>query len=155
VKYVTLQEHVWKICDLREYIPVSLTLFAMLFEVYEHLLLLLIYDNGSHKYFFHPEFYYVTTGMYEGVSKSFQTGRLERELQMVQLSATRRSCIAILWICLLSFSAIPLCVASQRVFIVVSVYFVIDSVRKLLDTLSYVAFWNKHGERSIVLTCCQ
>jgi hypothetical protein len=35
------------------------------------------------------------------------------------------------------FEAITLCVASQRVFIVVSVYFVIDSVRKLLVTLSY------------------
>jgi hypothetical protein len=33
---------------------------------------------------------------YEAVSKSFQTGLLERELQMVQLSATRCSCIAIL-----------------------------------------------------------
>jgi hypothetical protein len=32
----------------------------------------------------------------EGVSKSFRTGRMERELQMIQLSATRRSCIAIL-----------------------------------------------------------
>jgi hypothetical protein len=33
-----------------------------------------------------------------------------------------------------SFAAITLCVASQRVFvIVVVVYFVIDSVRKLLD----------------------
>jgi hypothetical protein len=32
--------------------------------------------------------------LYEGVSKSFRTGRLERELQVVQLSAT--SCIAIL-----------------------------------------------------------
>jgi hypothetical protein len=31
---------------------------------------------------------------YKGVSKSFWTGRLERELQMVQLSATRCSCIA-------------------------------------------------------------
>jgi hypothetical protein len=30
-----------------------------------------------------------------------------------------------------------LCVASQRVFIVV-VYFIIDSVRKLLDTSSYI-----------------
>jgi hypothetical protein len=29
-----------------------------------------------------------------------------------------------------SFAAITLCIASQRVFIVVSVYFVIDSVRK-------------------------
>jgi hypothetical protein len=36
-----------------------------------------------------------------------------------------------------SFAAITLCIASQRVFIVVSVYFVIDSVRKLLDTPSY------------------
>jgi hypothetical protein len=37
-----------------------------------------------------------------------------------------------------SFSAITLNVGSQRVFIVVSVYFGIDSVRKLLDTPSYV-----------------
>jgi hypothetical protein len=35
-----------------------------------------------------------------------------------------------------SFAVITLCVASQRVIIVV-VYFVIDSVRKLLDTPSY------------------
>jgi hypothetical protein len=34
-----------------------------------------------------------------------------------------------------SFAAITLCVASQRVFIfIVVVYFVINSVRKLLDT---------------------
>jgi hypothetical protein len=33
---------------------------------------------------------------YEGVSKSFRTGGLERELQMEQLSATRCSYIAIL-----------------------------------------------------------
>jgi hypothetical protein len=37
-----------------------------------------------------------------------------------------------------SFAAITLCVASQRVFIVVSVYFVIDKVPKLLDTHSYI-----------------
>jgi hypothetical protein len=37
-----------------------------------------------------------------------------------------------------SFDAITPYVASQRVFIVVSVYFVLDSVRKLLDTPSYV-----------------
>jgi hypothetical protein len=37
-----------------------------------------------------------------------------------------------------SFAAITLCVASQRVFIVV-VYFIIDSVRKFLDTSSYVS----------------
>jgi hypothetical protein len=35
-----------------------------------------------------------------------------------------------------SFAAITLCVASQRMFIVV--YFVIDSVRKLLDTPWYI-----------------
>jgi hypothetical protein len=34
--------------------------------------------------------------LYVGVSKSFRTGRLERELQMVRLSGTRCSCIAIL-----------------------------------------------------------
>jgi hypothetical protein len=36
-----------------------------------------------------------------------------------------------------SFVAVTLCVASQRVFVVVTDHFVIDSVRKLLDTLSY------------------
>jgi hypothetical protein len=57
---------------------------------------------------------------------------------MVQLSATKCSCIAILWVSVVSLAAINLCIASQRMFIVVSVYFVIDSVRKLLDTSSYV-----------------
>jgi uncharacterized protein HemY len=42
-----------------------------------------------------------------------------------------------------SFAAITLCAASQRVFnvavvVVLVVYFVIDSVRKLLDTPSYI-----------------
>jgi hypothetical protein len=62
--------------------------------------------------------------MYKGVSKSLRTGRLERELHTVRLFATRCSCIAILWASLVSFAAITLCVASQRVFIVVSIYFV-------------------------------
>jgi hypothetical protein len=75
---------------------------------------------------------------YAGVSKSSRTGRLELELQTVQLSSIVCSCIAILWISLVSFTVMTLCVASQRVFIVVSVYFVIDSVRKLLDTPSYI-----------------
>jgi hypothetical protein len=69
--------------------------------------------------------------LYEGLSRSFRTGCLEREMQMVRLSATRCSCIATLWVSLVSFAAITLCVASQRVFVVVSVYFVIDSVRKI------------------------
>jgi hypothetical protein len=76
--------------------------------------------------------------VYEGVSKSFRTGRLAREQQMVELSAIRCSCIAILWVILMSFAAITLCVASQQVFVFVVVYFVIDSVRKLLDTPSYI-----------------
>jgi hypothetical protein len=33
-----------------------------------------------------------------------------------------------------SFAAITFCVASERVFVVVRVHFVTDSVRKLLDT---------------------
>jgi hypothetical protein len=37
-----------------------------------------------------------------------------------------------------SFAAITLCVASQQVFIVIVVYFVIESVRKFLDILSYL-----------------
>jgi hypothetical protein len=41
-----------------------------------------------------------------------------------------------------NFATIILCAASQRVFVVVVVVvnFVIDSVRKLLDTLSYFSF---------------
>jgi hypothetical protein len=68
-----------------------------------------------------------------------------------KLSAARRGCIAILWISLVSFAAITLCVASQRVFVVVSVYFVMDSVRKLLDTPSYSVLVEKSGrKRSVV-----
>jgi hypothetical protein len=73
--------------------------------------------------------------LYEGVSKSFRTDRLEGELQMVQLSATRCSYIAILWVSLVSFVAITVFVASQRVFII-SLYFVVDSVRKHLRILT-------------------
>jgi hypothetical protein len=85
--------------------------------------------------------------MYGGVSKSFRTDRLEGELQMVQLSATRCIYVYVLWVSLVSFAAITLCVvASQRVFIVV--YFVKDSVRELLDTPSYsplcIARWHRN-----------
>jgi hypothetical protein len=45
-----------------------------------------------------------------------------------------------------SFVTITLCIASQRVFIVASVYFVIDSVRKLLDTPSYLLFDVTQGD---------
>jgi hypothetical protein len=43
-----------------------------------------------------PEIIHGDKEKYEGVSKSFRTDRLWREQQMVQLSATRCSCIAIL-----------------------------------------------------------
>jgi hypothetical protein len=74
--------------------------------------------------------------MYEGVSKRFQTGCLEQELQRVQLCATLCSYITILLVSLVSFSTITLCVASQQVLIVV-VYFIINSVWKLLDIPLY------------------
>jgi hypothetical protein len=48
-----------------------------------------------------------------------------------------------------SFVAITLCVASQLVFIVVSVYFVIDSVRKLLDTPSYSQLTRLSGPAAV------
>jgi hypothetical protein len=45
----------------------------------------------------------------------------------------------------MSFVAITLCGASQRVFIVASIYFFIDAVRKLLDTpLYFVKITNPH-----------
>jgi hypothetical protein len=81
----------------------------------------------------HPEVTQTMVSAYEGVSKSFRTGRLQRELQMVQLSATRCSYIAIFWVSLVSFAAITLCVASQRVCVVKAHIFVIGWVRKLLD----------------------
>jgi hypothetical protein len=91
------------------------------------------------------------TDIYESVSKSIRTGRLERELQMVQLSATRCSCIAILWVSILSFPAITLCVASQRVFIIVSVYFFMTQsgnfwIRLRYDNIIYLVIsWTLWG----------
>jgi hypothetical protein len=41
-----------------------------------------------------------------------------------------------------SFAAVTFCVSSQQVFIVVSVHFVIDSVRKLLDKPTYIYVGN-------------
>jgi hypothetical protein len=67
---------------------------------------------------------YLKHKVWEGVPKSFRTGRLERKLQMVQLPATRCSCIAILWVSLVSFAAITLWRGQQRVTAKVSVYFV-------------------------------
>jgi hypothetical protein len=67
--------------------------------------------------------YTVLKSIYESVSKSFWTDCLQQELQMAQFSASRCSCIAILLVSLVCFAAITLCVVSQWVFIVVSIYF--------------------------------
>jgi hypothetical protein len=74
----------------------------------------------------------------KGISKSFQTSHPEQELQMVQLFATRCSYIVVLWVSQVSFTAMILCVASHQVFIIVVIviYFIINSVWKLLDTPS-------------------
>jgi hypothetical protein len=60
-------------------------------------------------------------------------------MQMVQLSATRCRYIAILWCSLVSFAVITLCAAPQWVFIVISIYFFIGAVRKLLVIPSYLS----------------
>jgi hypothetical protein len=54
---------------------------------------------------------------------------------MVQLSAARCSCIAILWVSLVSFAAITICVASQRMFIVVFKKRLLQSFADLWPTL--------------------
>jgi hypothetical protein len=55
--------------------------------------------------------------VYEGVSKSLRTGSPDRELQLLQVSANRRSCIAILWVSLVSFYRHnPLCCFSTSAY---------------------------------------
>jgi len=48
-----------------------------------------------------------------------------------------------------SFTAITLCIASQQVFIVVSVYFIIDSVWKLFDTPLHLHYITKQYTPSV------
>jgi hypothetical protein len=73
---------------------------------------------------------------YEGASKNLRIGRLERGQQMVQLSATMYSCIAIVS----QYSEFcphnPLCHFSMSVYYCCLFHY--DSVRKLLDIPSYV-----------------
>jgi len=85
--------------------------------------------------------------MYEGVSKHFWAGRLERELQIIQLTLG-----AVYWyfVCqssefcghnaLCCFSSSVCCVVVVVVVVVVIVYFVIASVQKLLDIPSYICY---------------
>jgi hypothetical protein len=85
-----------------------------------------------HNYLFQgfPQYF-----MYKSVSKSFWTGRLEWKLQMVQLCTTRCSCIAILWVSVMSFATITFCVASQWVFIII-VYWL--SLETFIYTLVHI-----------------
>jgi hypothetical protein len=81
-----------------------------------------------------------------------KVSELERELQMVQLSATKYSCITILWVSLVSFAAITLCVAFQLVFFHCCCLVRYDAVRKLLDTPSYMYTITNlsHSESSVL-----
>jgi len=79
-------------------------------------------SSGQHILLLHVNgFNFMLYDMYEGTSKSFWTGRLEQELQMVQLSATRCGCITILWVSLVSFVTIILWCFSVSVY---CVYFI-------------------------------
>jgi len=86
--------------------------------------------------------------IYECVSKSFRTGRLDRKLQIAQLSATRCSCIAILWVIRVIFAATTCCVAPQRMFIIVK-----DIFRYLLSpqTSGYTLVYTRAHARVCVV----
>jgi hypothetical protein len=64
--------------------------------------------------------------------------KAQGQLYFTFASAPSCNCIAILWVSLVSFAAITLRVASQWIIPKLSVCFVVDSIRKLLDTPSYI-----------------
>jgi hypothetical protein len=72
--------------------------------------------NGTILSIYHSSMNSEPQALYGGVSKNFPNWPPERELQMVQLSASRCSCMAILWVSIVSLAAITLCVTFQRVF---------------------------------------
>jgi len=78
-------------------------------------------------------------------------------IRLVQLSAIRWCGITILWTSIVSFAVIILCVASQRVFVVIFavVYFFMNSVRKFLDTPSYASMaWCSVKRKVTTLPLC-
>jgi hypothetical protein len=79
---------VWGVLDLRAQV-VSLPM-----NVQKHTFMLFLSRYSLCLIVPHTSSYFVLP--YDGVSKSFRTGRLERELQTVQFSATGCNCIAIL-----------------------------------------------------------
>jgi hypothetical protein len=77
---------------------------------------------------------------------------------MVQLSATRCICIATLWVSLVSFAAITLCVATELMFIVV-VYFVMTQsgnfwIHPRIDSLYFIPE-HSHCEFALLLLVCR
>jgi len=84
------------------------------------------------------------TCLYEDVSKSFRTGYLERDCKWYSSLPLGAVVSLFLSVSLVSFAATALYIASERVFIFVSIYFFIDSVRNLLDTPSYNA-WEEYA----------
>jgi hypothetical protein len=96
---------------------------------------------------------------YESVYKNFPDWPPGARMQMVQLSATRCSCIAILWVSLASFAAITLYVASQRVFIFVSVYFVMTQfgnfwIHPRMWLYEWMTDWLTHSPTDLWPTDC-
>jgi hypothetical protein len=83
-------------------------------------------------------------------------------VQMVQFFATSAVVSLFCESVIVSFAAITLCVASQRVFIII-VYFIINSVQKLLNIPSYFSLpflrtknWQRKGiatRLNIMLVC--
>jgi len=82
--------------------------------------------------------------VYKGVSKKFPGWPPGVRTENGTALCHQCNYITILWVNLVSFATITLCIASQLVFIVVAaVYFVIDSVQKLLDTPlpTFIVHW--------------
>jgi len=83
-------QHSRLVCFL--YKQFAMTLTATIVNMYGLLMtyVLTFLNNANVQLFYNPVW------TYEGVSKRIRTGRLERELKMVQFSDTRCSYIAIL-----------------------------------------------------------
>jgi hypothetical protein len=126
-----------RFCRLAEWLLVPQGLFFM--ELVNNILRDSLLPYTFQFIHIHPV---IWRSIYKGVSKSFRTGRLERELQTVQL--------AILWVSLVSFVAVTLCIASQCVFVVVSVHFVMTQSGNFWiypRVWSWKGIWGGGGER--------
>jgi len=101
--------------------------------------LLFLSDLCNREWLSFLEIYDFLHNKHKGISKSFRTGRLKWELQIVQLSASRCSCIGILWVSLVSFATITLLCCSQQVFIFVVVCYPFS-----LETFGYTHIYEHY-----------